>query len=155
MDTTTAPTPSLAPRDHGDGAARQIRRVGLAGTSLLAGSTLVAVLAGWPGQLGGPGDPHAVAAESLSRGTALSPPLPLIVVFALVSWAGARRGVAGVVGCPGLALLSVVFVVGGLGEAFAPSTTEVPRAVLVTSGSVSVALAVVVLSAVWGRLRSR
>ncbi len=60
-----------------------------------------------------------------------------------------------VVGCAGLVLLSVVFVVGGLGEALAPSTPDVPRAVLVTSGSVSVALAVAVLSAVVGRLRSR
>lgn len=147
--------PGLAPGDHRDRAARRLRRVGLAGTALLAVSTVVAVLAGWPGQLGGPGDAQAVAAESLSRGTALSPPVPLIVAFALASWAATRRGVAGVVGGAGLGLLSVVFVVGGLGEALAPSTPDVPRAVLVTSGSVSVVLAVVVLSAVVGRLRSR
>src|SRR5687768_4348346 len=55
MDTTAHAhaTPGLAPGEHRDRVARRLRQVGLAGTALLAVSTVVAVLAGWPGQLGG------------------------------------------------------------------------------------------------------
>lgn len=99
--------------------------------------TIVAIAAGWPAQFGGVGDAENVAAEALTRGTALSAPAPPMVVFAIALWLATRRRVAGTVGTVLLMLLSLAFVVGGLGEAFAPSTPDVPRAVLVLSGVVA------------------
>ena len=45
----------------------------------------------------------------------------------------------------GLCLLAVLTFVGSLGEAFAPSTPDVPRAVLITSGVVGGLLSVALL----------
>jgi len=96
--------------------------------------TLVCVVAGWPAQFGGPGNPDEVAMEFLSRGTALSPPswlMVALVMFALLARSSRWWGTLGVVGlCP----LAVVTFIGSLGEAFAPATPDVPRAVLVSCG---------------------
>ena len=133
------------------------RPVVLAGSAALVWNVLgtaVAVVAGWPGQLGGAGDPDRVAAEFLSRGTALSAPLALVLVLALAVGLAARRGRAGAVGTVLLVLLGAAFVVGGLGEALAPDSQDVPRAALVTSGAVAVALALAVWMTAAARLRS-
>jgi hypothetical protein len=115
--------------------------------------TIVAIAVGWPAQLGGPGDAENVAAEALSRGTALSPPAAPVVVYAIALWLATRRRVAGTVGTVLLMVLSLVFMAGGLGETFAPSTPDVPRAVLVLSGVVATLLGGAVILAGGQRLR--
>ncbi len=102
--------------------------------------TVVALVARWPAQFGGPGDPDNVATEFLSRGTVLSPPLfvmAALVVFVLLV---PNRRSWGTLGVVGLCLLAVLTFVGSLGEAFAPSTPDVPRTALIASGVVGVLL---------------
>ncbi len=102
--------------------------------------TVVSIVAGWPAQFGGPGDPDNVAGEFLSRGTVFSPPLALIVAFVVFVLLAPNRRWWGTLGVVGLCLLAVITLVGSLGEAFAPSTPDVPRAALVASGVVGVVL---------------
>ena len=98
---------------------------------------VVSIAARWPAQFGGRGDPGDVAAEFVIRGMALAPPLFLVmilfVVFLLLAPSRRWWGTLGVVG---LCLLAVLTFVGTLGEALAPSTPDVPRALLIASGVV-------------------
>jgi hypothetical protein len=52
-------------------------------------------------------------------------------------------------------LLSVVFIIGSLGEAFAEPTPDVPRAALITSGVVGALLSSAVLATGGAVLRNR
>ena len=98
---------------------------------------VLALIFQWPAQLGGgSGRPNVTAGELVANGTVTSLPLyPWIalIVFALLArsrrWWGA---IAVVVLC----LLGALFIFGGLGEAFAPSTPYVPRTVLIAAGVV-------------------
>ncbi len=98
--------------------------------------TVVSIVAGWPAQFGGPGDPDDVTGEFLSRGTVFSPPLALMVALVVFALLAPSRRWWGTLGVVGLCLLAVITLVGSLGEAFAPSTPDVPRAALVASGVV-------------------
>jgi hypothetical protein len=102
--------------------------------------TVVSVVAGWPAQFGGPGNPNNVAGEFLSRGTVLSPPLFVMVALVVFVLLARRRRWWGTLGVVGLCLLAVATFVGAMGEAFAPATPDVPRAVLVLSGVLGVLL---------------
>ncbi len=107
--------------------------------------TILSVVAGWPAQFGGPGNPNNIAGEFLSRGTALSPPLSVMVALVVFTFLAMSRRWWGTLGVVGLCLLAVTTFVGSMGEAFAPSTPEVPRAVLVTSGLLGVVLCPILL----------
>jgi len=102
--------------------------------------TIVSIAAGWAAQFGGPGNPNNVAGEFLSRGTALSPPLSVMVALAVFILLASSRRWWGTLGVVGLCLLAVLTFVGAMGEAFAPATPDVPRAVLVLSGVLGVVL---------------
>ena len=147
---------STAPADP---AARAVRRLWLVGGDTAAVLTVAAALAvvlRWPGQFGSPGSSEDVVLEAITRGTALSPPLPLVLGFVGALWLATRRHRGYGIGCVVLVLLSAVFLVGGLGEAMAPATPDVPRVALVTSGVVSVVLAgTVVVTAVQRFLAGR
>lgn len=116
---------------------------------------VVAVVQGWPAQFGGGGNPDDVAGEALTKGTALSPPLAPVVLFVVGLALSVRAGTAGVVGAVLLMLTSLVFVIGGLGETFAPPTADVPRAALVLSGVLAASLGGAVIVAAIGRLRTQ
>ena len=98
---------------------------------------VLALVFQWPTQLGGgSGEPNITAGELVANGTVTSLPLyPWIAltVFALLArsrrWWGTTAAVV-------LCLLGALFIFGGLGEAFAPSTPYVPRAVLIAAGVV-------------------
>jgi hypothetical protein len=102
---------------------------------------ILAVIFQWPAQLGGgSGNPNVTAGELVANGTVTSLPLSpwtALVVFALLARSWRWRGTLAVLV---LCFLGALFVIGGLGEAFAPSTPYVPRAVLVTAGVVYVLL---------------
>jgi hypothetical protein len=132
--------------------AGRLSRTCLVATALLLLATALAVVAGWPAQFGGPGDRDAVAAESLTRGTALSPPAVPLLVFALAGWAAARPGRAGTAARVLLVPVALAFVVGGLGEARAAQTPDVPQAALLVSGASAVVLGVLVLVLAWAAL---
>ena len=103
-------------------------------------STVVSIVAGWPAQFGAPANPSDVAGEFLRRGTAPSPPLSIMVALVGIVFLARSRRWWGTLGVVGLCLLAVVTFVGAMGEAFAPSTPDVPRAVLVLSGVLGVLL---------------
>jgi hypothetical protein len=136
--------------------ARRVLVFGIAVIAYMVVATLVAVIANWPAQLGGVGTD--ARSEMWMRGTALSAPLlpvaVLIVSLVLVD-AGGRWATAGLAV---YSLVGVGFGVGGLGEALAPATPDVPKAVLVSSGVISVVIAttmvVLALSAFRQRRRS-
>ena len=115
--------------------------------------TAVAVSANWPAQFGGVG--NDAGAEWITRGTALSAPLAPLVVLAVAALLASLRGWAGRVGAALVVLLGLLFMVGALGEAFAPATDDVSKAVLVASGmgGVMVAGAVLVVVATGGQRR--
>src|SRR5918994_2384722 len=96
---------------------------------------VLALIFRWPAQLGGgSGNPNITAEELVANGTVTSLPLyPWIAltVFALLSRSRRWWGTIAVVV---LCLLGALFIFGGLGEAFAPSTPFVPRAVLISAG---------------------
>jgi hypothetical protein len=101
---------------------------------LVALGAVVSIVQGWPHQFGGQGDPAHVASEFLSSGTALAPPLLVLVILALVA-ACVRRGDRwGTIACWALVPLSALMIVGSLGEALASPTDDVPRAVQVLDG---------------------
>ena len=98
---------------------------------------VLALIFQWPAQLGGgSGNPRITAGELVANGTVTSLPLyPWIAltVFALLARSRRWWGTLSVVA---LCLLGALFIFGGLGEAFAPSTPYVPRAVLIAAGVV-------------------
>lgn len=98
---------------------------------------VLALIFQWPAQLGGgSGNPNVTAGELVANGTVTSLPLgPWIALTVFALLARSRRwwgSIAVVVLC----LLGALFIFGGLGEAFAPATPYVPRAVLVAAGVV-------------------
>jgi hypothetical protein len=98
---------------------------------------VLALIFQWPAQLGGgSGNPNITAGELVANGTVTSLPLfPWIALTVFALLARSRRwwgSIAVVVLC----LPGALFVFGGLGEAFAPSTPYVPRAVLIAAGVV-------------------
>jgi hypothetical protein len=103
---------------------------------------VLALVFQWPAQLsrtlegGGLGSPTVTAGDLVANGTVTSLPFfPWIALTVFALLARSRRwwgSIAVVVLC----LLGALFVFGGLGEAFAPSTPYVPRAVLVGAGVV-------------------
>jgi hypothetical protein len=98
---------------------------------------VLALVFQWPAQLGGgSGNPNITAGELVANGTVTSLPLfPWIALTAFALLARSRRW-WGTLAVVVLCLLGALFVFGGLGEAFAPSTPYVPRAVLVAAGVV-------------------
>ena len=98
---------------------------------------VLALVFQWPTQLGGgSGNPNVTAEELVANGTVTSLPLyPWIALTVFALLARSRRW-WGTIAVVVLCLLGALFIFGGLGEAFAPSTPYVPRAVLVASGVV-------------------
>jgi peptidoglycan/LPS O-acetylase OafA/YrhL len=101
---------------------------------------ILAIIFQWPTQFDGSGNPNATAGEAVTGGTVTSLPLfPWIAlaVFALLTrsrrWWGSLAVLV-------LCFLGALFVLGGLGEGFAPSTPYVPRVMLVAAGVVYVLL---------------
>jgi len=97
---------------------------------------VLAVVFQWPTQFDGSGNPNVTAGEVVTGGTATSIPLGPWVALAVFAFLARSRRWWGTLAVVILCLLGVIFVIGGLGEAFAPSTPYVPRAVLVGAGVV-------------------
>lgn len=98
---------------------------------------VLALIFQWPAQLGGgSGRPNVTAGELVANGTVTSLPLfPWIALTVFALLARSRRW-WGTISVVVLCLLGALFIFGGLGEAFAPSTPYVPRAVLIAAGVV-------------------
>jgi MFS family permease len=112
---------------------------------LMVAGAIISIVADWPAQFGGKGDPDEVASEFFSRGTALAPPFVPLLLFAIFVALARRADRWGTVAVAGTMLLSIVFIVGSLGEAFAEPTPHVPRVVLIASGIIGSLVSALVL----------
>ncbi len=101
---------------------------------------ILAVVLQWPTQFDGSGNPNVTAGEVVTGGTVTSLPLFPWIALAVFALLVRSRRWWGSLAMLVLCFLGALFVLGGLGEAFAPSTPYVPRAVLVTAGVVYVLL---------------
>ena len=116
------------------------RRLVLIAALIFVVSTLGLVLAiifQWPTRFDGSGNPNVTAGEVVIGGTATSIPLGPWVALAVFAFLARSRRWWGTLAVVILCLLGVIFIIGGLGEAFAPPTPFVPRAVLIASGVVA------------------
>jgi hypothetical protein len=87
--------------------------------------TVVSIDHGWAAEFGDVGDPTDVSGEWISRGTLFTPPLaPLVAQAALTALALVQRRVWQLVAGVGLALLGVLYLVGGLGEPIDPAASD-------------------------------
>lgn len=128
---------------------RSTRRVVAVGTTIFVVSLVGLVLAlifEWPTQFDGSGSPTVTMDELIARGTATSIPVaPWLALGVFTVLARSRRW-WGTVAVVLLCLLGPLFVIGGLGEAFAPDNPYVSRTVLVVSGVVACGLGLTLLA---------
>jgi hypothetical protein len=101
---------------------------------------ILAIIFQWPTQFDGSGNPNATAGEAVTGGTVTSLPLFPWIALAVFAFLARSRRWWGSLAVLVLCFLGALFVFGGLGEAFAPSTPYVPRVVLVAAGVVYVLL---------------
>ncbi len=145
--------------DHGRGSARALSSLHLRACMLwlmvAAIETAIAVPERWPAQFGGKGDPTKMATQWITKGTALSPPLFLLVamVVALVLVTFARRRSVAQAGTALAGLVGVIGIIGALGELLAAATPAVPGSVR-DAAVIGVALSAVVAITASAALRS-
>ncbi len=112
---------------------------------VIAAEAVLSIVASWPYQFGGHGDPHQVLADFASHGTALAPPLfllvPLVIVALGLQLSLGWRVAAAILLVPVAAIMTV----GAAGEAFAAATPDVPRAVQIVGGGVDAILSLAML----------
>lgn len=105
--------------------------------ALIVVEAVVSIAARWPHQFNGAGRRDEVLADFLGGGgTALAPPLWLVLVLAVVGAGLYLRGVPRVVATVLLVPVVAVLTVGVLGEVLAGPTPDVPRAVQLLGGVV-------------------
>ena len=112
---------------------------------VIAAEAVLSVVAGWPYQFGGHGNPHQVLADFATHGTALAPPLflfvPLLLVAVGLQLSRIWRVAAAILLVPVAALMTV----GAAGEALAAATPDVPRVVQIVGGAVDTILSAAML----------
>lgn len=116
---------------------------------------LAASVADWPAQLSTDRTSPGGVVEWLVTGSAVSAPLVFIAGMAVIGAMAARGGALGMVG-DGLAIpVATILVVASLGESFADNPVTAPRAVLIASGVLGTALALLIVGAVIHDVRLR
>ena len=128
---------------------RTTRRVVAVGTATFVISLLGLVLAlvfEWPTQFDGSGAATVTMDELVTKGTATSIPFAPWIALGVFTMLARSRRWWGTVAVVLLCLLGPLFVIGGMGEAFAPANPYVSRAVLVTSGVVATGLGLTLLA---------
>ena len=93
--------------------------------------------------------------DVINNGTALAPPLVLIVVLAFLTLGVHRSGWIQLLSGILLAVIALVMTVGAAGELIAPASPDVPRAVQLIGGAVNAALAAALLATTVGWLVAR
>ena len=116
---------------------------------------VVSIAERWPHQFGGHGDPDQMVTDFIATGTALAPPLPIIVVLAVVAATMGRVDRWGFVATAAVLPLAILMIVGAAGEGLAAPTTQVPRAVQWLDGAWGVAASVLLLVLAIASLRER
>lgn len=128
--------------------------------ALVAVEAVVSVAARWPHQFGGSGRPDRVLSDFLGNGgTALAPPLWLVVLLALAGAGLYTHGVPRLAATWLLVPVAALMTVGVAGELFAAATPDVPRAAQLLGGVVDglccLTLLVLSVTSLVGERRSR
>ncbi|MEO6827153.1 MAG: hypothetical protein ABI255_07220 [Microbacteriaceae bacterium] len=112
---------------------------------------VLSLIARWPYQFGGPGNPDAVWSDFISHGTALSPPMFLIVVLAVLTLGVRLRGWVQLISGILLAVLSLAMTIGAAGELLSPTSADVPWVIQFVGSAINAVLAVALLAitAMW------
>jgi hypothetical protein len=137
---------------------RATRWLGLAAPAVFAvtvAAAAVSVIARWPYQFGGHGSRAHMLSDFLKSGTALAPPLAILILLGVSAVLVRRRDAWGTVGSAVVAALSVLMVAGSLGEAFAKATPDVPQAVQAFSGAFGCAAALMLAILAVASIRER
>lgn len=113
--------------------------------AIIVVEAVVSIAAGWPHQFGGHGVPNQTLEEFPANGTALAPPLFLVLLLVLIAVAVQAKGVWGTVGTALLVPVAAIMVVGAAGELVAAPTPDVPSAVRVFGGVLDTLLSLVLL----------
>jgi hypothetical protein len=93
----------------------------------------------------GDGAPSDAGDDWLSKGTNLSAPLPILIVFALALVLARRPDGWGTAATTVVALVSVVFIAASVGEPFVPAQADSPAILLVVFHLILYAVTAVVL----------
>lgn len=94
----------------------------------------VSILARWPYQFTGEGNPDRMLQDFLYAGTLLAPPLPLLLMFGATALLVRRKDRLGVIATIAMIAICAVMAVGSLGEALAPASPDVPRTIQLSGG---------------------
>jgi hypothetical protein len=96
----------------------------------------VSILANWPYQFTGQGDPDQMLLDFVVFGTLLAPPLPLLLLFGATAFLAGRSGRRGEIANAAMVLICMVMAIGSLGEALSSASSDVPRAVQHAGGTI-------------------
>lgn len=114
--------------------------------ALIVIGAVVSIAERWPHQFGGHGDPDHMVTDFTATGTALAPPLPILVLLAFVALTVGRRDRWGFLATIAVLPLAILMIVGSAGEGLAAPTTQIPRAVQWLDGAWGVNAGVLVLA---------
>jgi hypothetical protein len=123
--------------------------------ALTVAAAAVSLMARWPYQFGGHGSRAHMLSGFFQSGTALAPPLFILIIFGMSALLVRRRDAWGTVACVLLLALSVLMVAGSLGEGLAKATPDVPRTVQIFSGAFGCAAALVLAPLAVASIRER
>jgi hypothetical protein len=115
-------------------ALRRLQHILPAAFLLVCAEAIVSVLARWPYQFTGPGDPDHMLRDFVLHGTLLSPPLPILLLFGAAATLIWRRDRPGGLPIAILCAICALMSIGAMGEALAPSSPNVPYLLQVSSG---------------------
>jgi cellobiose-specific phosphotransferase system component IIC len=137
---------------------RATRWLGLVAPAVFAvtvAAAAVSVIARWPYQFGGHGSRAHMLSDFLKSGTALAPPLAILILLGVSAVLVRRRDAWGTVGSAVVAALSVLMVAGSLGEAFAKATPDVAQAVQAFGCAAALMLAILAVASIRERRAAR
>ena len=123
--------------------------------TLVCIEALVSILARWPYQFVGQGDPDQMLGDFLQAGTLLAPPLPMLVLFGATVLSLRRPDRVGTLANAALIFLLASMTIGYLGEALSPPSPDVPRSIQLIGGALGALLFFGTLLIALGALRER
>jgi hypothetical protein len=95
---------------------------------------VISILAHWPYQFTGQGNPDRMLRDFVYFGTLLAPPLPLLLAFGATAILVRREDRLGAIANAATIAICMVMAVGSLGEALAPTSPDVPSVVQLIGG---------------------
>ena len=134
------------------------RWLGRAATAVFALTVIAAAISlveRWPYQFGGHGSRAHMLSDFLQSGTAVAPPLFILMILGVSAVLVRRLDAWGNVGCVLLIALAALMMTASLGEALAGPAPDVPRAAQIFSGAFGGTAAIVLASLAVASIRER